>query len=199
MDARYVKAVAVLPHQNKVCGRTLRPFCLRHRMMLEAIGSPFLAPETSEFSAEDVVNATKILSTYDKEEASSSYTLRDRIEVAFMRRNKKRLLRNIGRVLGIINVSCSYPKFWSKKDAKKSRVSYERVPWVLSCVANLCRNGVDLESAWTMPEGEAVWMSISSAIYNGSDIDILSTDEEKELEKFNERIEKYKKQMNHKN
>ena len=48
-----------------------------------------------------------------------------------------------------------------------------------------------------MPEGEAVWMSIAHAIYEGAKVDILSTDEEKELEKFGDRIDAYKKRMNH--
>jgi len=65
-------------------------------------------------------------------------------------------------------------------------------------VANNVRNGCSLEEAWTMPEGEAVWMSVSHAVYNGAKIDVLSTDEEKELENFNTRIEAYKKSK-HKN
>lgn len=48
-----------------------------------------------------------------------------------------------------------------------------------------------------MPEGEAVWMSVANALYDGAKIDVLSTEEEKELEKFNERIEAYKKAHNH--
>ena len=47
-----------------------------------------------------------------------------------------------------------------------------------------------------MPEGEAVWMSVANAIYNGAKIDVLSTEEEKDLEKFKERIEAYKKANN---
>ena len=45
MDARYLQATTVLPRQNKVCGRTLLPFCLRHRVALEAIESPFIDPQ----------------------------------------------------------------------------------------------------------------------------------------------------------
>jgi hypothetical protein len=47
-----------------------------------------------------------------------------------------------------------------------------------------------------MPEGEAVWMSVASAIYNGSKLEILSTEEEKDLENFDARIEAYKKANN---
>ena len=71
------------------------------------------------------------------------------------------------------------------------------MPMPLACIANLTRNGISLEEAWIMPEGEAVWMSIAHAIYEGAKVDILSTDEEKELEKFGDRIDAYKKRMNH--
>jgi len=43
-----------------------------------------------------------------------------------------------------------------------------------------------------MPEGEAVWMSISHAIYNGSKIDVLSTDDEDMLDKFDSIINRFK-------
>mgnify|MGYP003352935905 CR=1 FL=1 len=110
------------------------------------------------------------------------------------RNSEKRLVRNIGRVMGVIEASCSYPKLWESE--QKSHQKYEKLPWILACVANLVRNGCTLEEAWTMPEGEAVWMSIASAIYNGSKVEILSTDEEKDLDNFHDRIAAYKKANN---
>lgn len=196
MDARYIKAVTVLPHQNKVCGRTLRPFCLRHRVALEAVDSPFLDPESRNFTPVDVIIAAKILSTYDKKEMAESLSFFDKIYLSRLAVSRKYLSRNVGRILGCIHSSTSYPKFWQKEDNKENR-RFERIPYPLACVASLCRNGVDLEAAWTMPEGEAVWMSVANAIYDGAKVDVLSTEEEKDLEKFNERIEAYKKAHNH--
>jgi len=195
MDARYLQATTVLPNQDKVCGRTLRAFCLRHRVALEAIGSPFLNPEGKKFSPLDVVIASRILNTYDKEKMSQPVSLFDVFWAFWLSINNKAFSRSIGSILGVIILSCSYPKMWKKEDKNKNNV--ENIPWVLSCISNLVRNGVSLEEAWTMPEGEAVWMSIAHAIYNGAKIDILSTDEEKELEKFGDRITAYKKRMNH--
>jgi hypothetical protein len=101
----------------------------------------------------------------------------------------------VGTILGCIKLTLSYPKFW-KKEEKEGVKKYEAIPFPLSCVSNLCRNGVSLEEAWTMPEGEAVWMSVASAIYNGAKLEILSTEEEKDLENFDARIEAYKKANN---
>ena len=196
MDARYLQATTVLPRQNKVCGRTLRPFCLRHRVALETLESPFLDPTKGKFDPVAVVMAARILSTYDKEEMAKPLSFVEKLYIARMAVSKKYFSRCVGQILGCIQVSLSYPKFWQKDENKENR-KFESIPFPLACIASLCRNGVDLESAWTMPEGEAVWMSVANAIYNGAKLDVLSTDEEKELEKFNERIEAYKKAKNH--
>jgi hypothetical protein len=195
MDARYLQATTVLPRQNKVCGRTLRPFCLRHRVALEAIQSPFLDPEKYKFDPVQVVMAARILSTYDKEEMARPLSYIEKLYVARMTMSKKYYSHCVGTILGCIKVSLSYPKFW-KKEEKEGVKKYDPIPFPLQCVANLCRNGVSLEEAWTMPEGEAVWMSVASAIYNGAKLEILSTEEEKDLENFDARIEAYKKANN---
>lgn len=194
MDARYLQAVTVLPKQDKVCGKTLLPFCLRHRIALEAIDSPFIKNGYEGLNPYSVIMAIRILSTYDKANMVKNLSLFEKLWMAYMMFNNKYYSQVIGTIIGCINVSCSYPKFWEKKNKENKK---ENIPWILSCVSNNVRNGCTLEEAWTMPEGEAVWMSISHAIYNGAKIDILSTDEEKELETYNARIEAYKKRMNH--
>lgn len=194
MDARYLQAVTVLPKQNKVCGKTLLPFCLRHRVSLEAIDSPFVKNTLLGLNPYSVLIAIRILSTYDKADMVKPLSFIEKLWMLYLTWNNKYYSQVIGTIIGCINVSCSYPKFWEKENNGKSK---ENIPWVLSCVSNNVRNGCSLEEAWTMPEGEAVWMSISHAIYNGAKIDILSTNDEKELETFNARIEAYKKRMNH--
>jgi hypothetical protein len=196
MDARYLQATTVLPRQDKVCGRTLRPFCLRHRVALEAIGSPFLDPANKKFDPVQVIMAARILSTFDKEEMARPLSLVEKLYITRMTISTKYYSRCVGVIIGCIKASLSYPKFWTKED-KKGHHKNESIPFPLTCVSSLCRNGVSLEEAWTMPEGEAVWMSVANAIYNGAKLDVLSTDEEKELENFHERIEAYKKANNH--
>ena len=192
MDARYLQATTVLPHQNKVCGRRLLPFCLRHRVVLEAIDSPFLNPMDRVFKPYDVIIAARILSTYDKGEMGKALSFVEKLYMARLILSRKAMLRAIGTILGIIKVSTVYPKLWEKKDKRTK----ENIPWVLSCVANNVRNGCTLEEAWTMSEAEAVWMNISHAIYNGSDIEIISTDDEVMMDNFNEIIAEFKKKNN---
>ena len=137
--------------------------------------------------------AIRIISTYDKAVMVKPLSLIEKLWMLYLTFNNKYYSQVIGTIIGCMNVACSYPKFWENENKEKKK---ENIPWVLSCISNNVRNGCTLEEAWTMPEGEAVWMSISHAIYNGAKIDILSTDEEKELETHKARIEAYKKEMN---
>lgn len=192
MDARYLKATTVLPPDVKVCGKRLLPFCLRHRVQLEAIDSPFLNFENRSFTARDVIYAIRVMSTFDKVHINAPITLREQFHIILLNSSRKRLARAVGRVLGVILESCSYPKVWSKKNAKVK----ENIPWTLACVANNVRNGCSLEEAWTMPEGEAVWMSISHGVYNGSDVQIISSDDDEMLDDFDNIINRFKEKKN---
>jgi hypothetical protein len=192
MDARYLKATTVIPLDVKVCGRRLLPFCLRHRVQMESIDSPFLDYQKKSFKAVDVIMAVRIMSTFDKVRINAPLTLREQLHYFWLNSNSDRLARSVGRVLGIMLESCSYPKLWAKQEKK----SKENIPWTLACVANNVRHGCSLEEAWTMPEGEAVWMSISHGIYNGSEVQVLSTDDENMMGDFDNIINRFKEKKN---
>jgi hypothetical protein len=188
MDARYLKATTVIPLDVKVCGKRLMPFCLRHRVQMESIDSPFLDYQKRSFKAFDVIMAVRIMSTLDKVRVGAPMNLREQFYLIWLNASQDRLARAVGRVLGIMFESCSYPKIWTKQEKKVK----ENIPWTLACVANNVRHGCSLEEAWTMPEGEAVWMSISHGIYNGSDIQIVSTDDDAMLDDFDNIINRFK-------
>ena len=187
MDARYINATMVGGSKKRVAGYRLLPFCLRHRVLLEAIDSPFLKPLDRVITAYDIILAAKVLSTYDKNVLNEELGWRDRLRIKALEYGDR--IRGIyaGYIYGHIVNGCSYPKTWKQEGIKN-----EKIPWVLSCVANNVRNGISLEDAWTMPEGEAVWFSVCHAIYNGAEIEVLSTDEEKALESFDDIVNKFK-------
>lgn len=187
MDARYINATMVGGSKQRVAGYRLLPFCLRHRVLLEAIDSPFLKPLDTVITAEDVILAAKVLSTYDKMVLTDKLGLQDRLYIKALEMGNRLKSIYAGYIFGHINNGCSYPKTWKQEGRK-----HEKIPWVLSCVANNVRNGFTLEEAWTMPEGEAVWFNICHAIYNGSEIEVISTQEEEALEDFDLIVDKFK-------
>ena len=132
--------------------------------------------------------AVRILSSHEKDAFAKEIGVVEQIRIGWLNMSTKRLARAAGRIVGVISESCSYPKLWHKENTK----NHENIPWILSCVANNVRNGCTLEEAWTMPEGEAVWMSISHAIYNGSQIEVLSTEDEKMMDNFDDIINRFK-------
>lgn len=193
MDARYLRAVTVLPRQGRVCGRALLPFCLRHRVMLEMMESPFLDPHVSKFTPSDVIIAAKIISERDVGKMVE-WTFRDHFEVFLMRHSRRRLARAVGTILGSISMTASYPKLW-KKENDGNGSKYQKIPWVLSVISSLTRNGISLNEAWTMPEGEAVWISLANSIYDGAKVDVLSTQEEDEQANFDAIIAEFKEKI----
>jgi hypothetical protein len=192
MDARYLKAATVLPRQEKVCGRTLRPFCLRHRLCLEAVKSPFIQERVSKITPFDIVMAARIMATHDMQKVVEPVSYRERLWMAWMAIFPSKAVDAAKKLFGNILNSCSYPKLWKKEDGKRA---HDKVPWILTCVAHLTRNGFTSEEAWTMPEGEAIWITIANAIADGNKIEVLSTDEEEALKHHDAIIEAYKKRM----
>lgn len=69
-----------------------------------------------------------------------------------------------------------FPKFWENQ----RRVAGDRVgvPWPLSLVAFLISNGIPEKRAWEMPECQAVWMQTAFAINAGTEVNLLTSDEE---------------------
>ena len=187
MDARYINATMVGGSKQRVAGYRLLPFCLRHRVLLEAIDSPFLKPLDRVITAEDVILAAKVLSTYDKLVLTNELGFRDRLRVKALEIGNRLMSLYAGYIYGHIHNGCSYPKTWKTEGIKQ-----EKIPWVLACVASNVRNGFSLEEAWTMPEGEAVWFSICHAIYNGSEVEVMSTEEEDALDKFDDIVNAFK-------
>ena len=189
MDARYLNAATVLPTQEEVCGRTLRPFCLRHRMCLEAMGSPVLALGEKPITAFDLVVAARVLSTYDYEQMVRPLSFGERWRIWRLTRNRLAFISELAKLIGVMLTSCSYPKFWKKENEGRKA---ETVPWVLTCVSNLVNHGCSLEEAWTMPEGEAVWMTVANAIADGNKLEVLSTEDEEMMDNFDQIIASHK-------
>lgn len=158
-------------------------------MCLEAIDSPILDFGEKPVTAFDLVVAARVLSTYDYEEMVKPLSFGDKLRIWRLTRDRLAFISELAKLLGVMTVSCSYPKFWKKES--KSRNS-QNVPWILTCVANLVNHGCSLEEAWTMPEGEAVWLSVANAIADGNKIEILSTEDEEMMENFDKIVEAHR-------
>jgi hypothetical protein len=169
-DQRFLSAF-LTPAVTVILGKRLKPFCLRHRLFLEGIGSPFLQEQT-ELTAADLIVALKVCA----DERIDKPTLGDKWLNLKLTLSKPLLARGCAALIKHIDRAESYPKFWERKDRRSGAAS--TVPWELSVAANLIRNGVSYQDAFNMPEAKAFWLSATFSIQQGSKLEFISTDDE---------------------
>lgn len=186
MSSRWIQAATILSPTIKVCDKTLLPFCLRHRVALEAIDSPVLNT-SKEMTGAHLVAAVRILSTYNLEEIRQTPTIREKVWGFRADISKTLLFGEMVKLHHYMTAQSLWPRFWVKEEKSSSG----QIPWILAIVANLVRNGCTLEEAWTMPESEAIWLHVAHCSAVGADVSIITDEEWKAMED-------YKKQEAHK-
>lgn len=136
------------------------------------IESPFVADD-KEITVPDLLIALKVCA----EEPIGKPTWRDKWLGFRLTRDEARFKAACQTLVGHMDTSPAWPKFYEKKNEQKSG-STGTVPWLLSIITNLTKNGISYEQAMQMPEATAIWLSTVFAINNGAQLDILTTDDE---------------------
>jgi hypothetical protein len=169
-DLRFL-ASCIVPKRTRIIGKNLKPFCLKYRLWLQAIGSPFLEPD-KEIEIKDLIIALKVCSgeSLDRAKLSDYWSA---IKLSLFKDVR------VAAFKAFIDYSItnpSWPKFYDK--AKNSSGSSTGLPWELSVIANLTRNGISYEEALNMPEASAIWLSTAFSIHAGAKLELLTTDDE---------------------
>jgi len=195
IDSRFSHAVKTSILEVEVCGRVLKPMCLRHRLVLQEIESPLIASDKF-VSPHDLIIAARILHTYDLKEMLSIKANKSETDVfckIFLSDEEYKM--QMDKMSEYMNMQDNMPIMWDKK----SKTASKGVPLILACVTNLTRNGIGYEQAWTMPEAEAMWMYLANVIADGGDINILTQDDldsMKRLESMDEKVKAAKEKRN---
>lgn len=173
MDRRFVQAFTE-PARVRILGRLVYPFCLKHRLQLLALDSPFTREGDPPITAADILLAVKVCA-----EESLEPTWKDTWQGIKMTRSKSYLLAEGAKFMQYAS-NVNWPKFWEQQQKDGNTTGS---PWILSVVCNLVKNGVPEERAWNMPESQAIWLS-TGFIANepGSGIKVLTTEEEEMLD-----------------
>jgi hypothetical protein len=172
MDKRFTSAFTD-PANTKLLGRFVSPFCLLHRVQLEAAESPLLRSGEG-IRPLDLLVAVKICSG----ERLDKLSWKDSWYLGKMTANGDYFAEQIERFSKFVLVD-AWPKFWEKK-AKHSETS--GTPWVLTVVASLISNGIPEDRAWTMPECQAIWLNSTFAISKGAELKVLTSEDEELIE-----------------
>lgn len=176
MDGRFLRAWTD-PAKVTCLGRVVYPWCLKYRVRLLAIESPFADESGREPTPLDLLTAVKICAEEPLGELTSA---------------EVKLVNDLGERPGKFQTECerfqeyahvgAWPKFWESNKKNGSTASDAGIPWPLMVVAALVKNGIEEKRAWEMPECQAIWFNAAYAAMNGSDQKILTTDEEAFME-----------------
>jgi hypothetical protein len=170
MDKRFLEAF-LTPSRTRLEGYDLYPWCLKHRIWLEGIDSPFVDHD-KPVTVSDLIIALQVCS----ERPVGRLTLRERWLAFRLDRDKGRFRAACEGMMAHMGSGTRWPKFWERKSEGSGPAS--TIPWQLGVLCNLVKNGVDYEHAMQMPESKAIWLSTGFLITNGAKLDVLSTDDE---------------------
>lgn len=174
MDVRFIRAFTA-PGKTVLLGHRMKPFCLKHRLALHAIESPFVTPG-KELTLDDLFIAVKICS----EGSIRKLSFMDVFRMSAFKAKPDKLQATIRAFHEYSNVS-AWPKFWDKE---KQQGTSKGLPWILSVITNLICNGWSEEDAWSLPECQAVWYHTAISISNGNEVCVLSHEDEEIIKNF---------------
>ncbi len=170
-------AEAFINTEHRVLGRKLKPFCLRHCLYLEAIGSPFMGVINGEgvpIKREDLELAVLICSS-DSDDVIKSMAKGNTISTLSMR--FRRFKPNCTKFASYLADYISLPKTW-EKSSKNSKSPKINAPWILSKVMFfITKTSLTLKEAWELPLGELMWYLATFAEQEGG-LDFVSEKEQ---------------------
>lgn len=175
MDKRFLNAF-LTPRATRLAGYDLFPWCLKHRLWLEALDHPILSGKPCGPS--DLMFFVKVCA----EKPVSKVTLRDKWEAAKLR-DPATFNRTLDAAYEHMRVDC-WPKFWERKEETGAGGRNRGMPWVLSILSNLVKAGHTLEDAMNLPECQAIWLSCGASIQSGGELDILTSEDEELLDEL---------------
>lgn len=169
MDKRFLRAF-LTPSSTVIEGYVLYPWCIKHRLWLEGIESPFMQSD-APIEVSDLMVALRVCS----ESGIGRPTIRERLLGIRLALDKKRFQRSCSAFVQHMDTTPGWPKFFERKD---EGAGGPNIPWPLAIVCNLIKNGMTYEAAMQMPEAKAVWLSTAFAISGGAKLELLTTEDE---------------------
>ena len=182
MDGRFLRAFTD-PAKVTCLGRPVYPFCLKYRVRLLAIESPFVTEE-KPITPLDLIMAVKICA----EEPVNDLGFWDKVQLHRLGRRPIILSLEIQRFVDYVHAT-AWPKFWKANTKSGATADDQGIPWPLMVVASLVKHGFEEKRVWEMPECQAIWFNAAHSSMNGSEMKVLTTEEEAFMEE-QERLER---------
>lgn len=184
MDKRFLRAF-LTPSRTVIEGYSLYPWCLKHRLWLEGIESPFMRPD-APIEVADLLLALKVCS----ESELGRPTIREHYLGICFAISRDRFEAACRAFVQHTDTTAGWPKFYERKD--EGGGAGPSTPWPLAIVCNLVKNGVTYEAALQMPEAKAIWMSTAFAISAGAKLELLTTEDEELIDSLQKERDRQK-------
>ena len=196
MDKRYINAF-IAPPKYVIGGVEMDLFCPRHFITLQAAGSPFVQKNPKGLSGKDLFVAMRICSTPSWVESIQKLSFFERIKYLLIDSIEERQSEAFIEFGKYISSSMSVPKVWIKDSGGDSSPSKPtNIPETISMVVILMTKfGFSERDAWDMPFAKAVWYSTAYASQEGSEISIITTENEEAESEDLERLEGFEQKM----
>jgi hypothetical protein len=187
-DDRYLTAFLSLP-SRRILGRKVFPFSLRHRLILETVGSPLLK-QGEEIRREDLILALRIVATDGYNLDIKSPTWRDYWLNLRLARNPYLIQFGAIQFAAYLEDYCTGPALWR---ARGGAGMDSGIHWTLGVVLGLMKIGFTEAEAWAMPEGRAVFYYTADQIRRGAEVQIMTTEEEEVLNRSSSIVDEFKR------
>ena len=151
-------------------GRRLKPFCLKHCLYLEAIGSPVMKlinGDETEIARQDLEVAVIVCSSDDViNELKRPHGLMKLYSFK----------RGLTAFLSYLTDFVAVPEIWDRTDSETTL----NAPWILSkTMLLLPKTSITLSEVWNMPLGELLWYCATFAEQEG--VAQIQSDTEKRI------------------
>lgn len=161
-------------------------------MYLTALESPFTSKNSKpeDFTTENLIVFLRVCQSDHPENAFGSLLLR---ELWFRTRLQTDLLYFTNTIRQCFNyiAECSQPPVTVTKDKTEAIKQKDNVPFPLMMVVMMTSKlGMDMEQAWNTPVGQSIWLLTAFAIQEGSETQIVSTEDDAKAKSEREALEK---------
>ena len=187
-DDRYLTAFLCLP-SRRILGRKVFPFSLRHRLILETVGSPLLK-QGEEIRREDLILGLRIIGSDGYNLDLKSPTWRDYWLNLRLARNPYLIQLGAIEFAAYLEDYSTGPALWR---ARGGAGMDSGIHWSLGIVLGLMKVGFTEAEAWSMPEGRAIFYYTADQIRRGAEVQIMTTEEEEVLNASQSIVDEFKR------
>lgn len=156
---------AFLTPELKLLGKTLKPFCFGHQVVLKALESPFVFGNR-DIKSIDLIIALKVCSEPYPFQPKMKLTFKEKIQCFYLNKNPMALFSYCLSFQSFLNEHMHCPEYWQNSESSGKTIY---APDEVFYIANLVKSGIDYKKAWEMSIGEATWVNAALFELSGND------------------------------